>query len=229
MMNQTSRGFGSLTQNLAELVGVLATFLISAIALSWATGNLTVAPFATAVAVALCSTLLKRRKERWRDLGLARPLNWGQLVLGTALLVAVILVFINIVQPPLEAQLGRVDLSELGTIEGNLRLLVYFLFVSWVLAGLGEEALFRGFVMRRLTQLFGSTGGAAWIAAAGQALIFGLLHFYQGPSGMIIAAGIGLIFGMAYLALDNLWPCVIAHGVISTLSFTDLYLGGTLL
>jgi membrane protease YdiL (CAAX protease family) len=68
----------------------------------------------------------------------------------------------------------------------------------------------------------------AWaIALVVSAVIFGLGHAYQGPAGVIKTGAIGLAFGLAYLAVGrNLWPLIIAHGLIDTLDFVTHYLGG---
>jgi membrane protease YdiL (CAAX protease family) len=52
-------------------------------------------------------------------------------------------------------------------------------------------------------------------AAVGQAALFGAVHAYLGPRGVVNAAAIGLVAGGAYLADGrNPWPLVIAHGLV---------------
>jgi hypothetical protein len=47
------------------------------------------------------------------------------------------------------------------------------------------------------------------------------------PSGMLMTGATGLLFGAVFLVvLRNLWPLVIAHGLINTISFVDMFLNG---
>lgn len=97
---------------------------------------------------------------------------------------------------------------------------------AWVCGGFGEEMLNRGFIMTRFAQLLGG-GRWAWIAAMVlQAIPFALGHTYQGPVGMAGIFVAGVIFGAArLLCRGNLWPVMIAHGLLDTLGFFLMYTG----
>jgi membrane protease YdiL (CAAX protease family) len=57
-------------------------------------------------------------------------------------------------------------------------------------------------------------------------VLFGVVHLYQGLSGIVATGITGLVFGGLYLASGrNLWACVIAHGVLDTAGFVMMYLG----
>ena len=59
-----------------------------------------------------------------------------------------------------------------------------------------------------------------------QASLFGLGHAYLGPRGIMNAAAIGLVSGAVYWANGrNLWPLVIAHGLVDSVGLTMLRLG----
>jgi membrane protease YdiL (CAAX protease family) len=75
------------------------------------------------------------------------------------------------------------------------------------LAGLGEEALFRGVLQTWLAQHLGT--GAGWVLAS---VAFGLAH-YINRTYAIIATLIGLYLGWLYLATGNLLVPAIAHGL----------------
>jgi membrane protease YdiL (CAAX protease family) len=167
-------------------------------------------------------------RERWRDLGLRRPAHWGKAIaygIGTALFVQVSAFLILM---PLAVWFGvpLPDYSRFEAIRGNIPMLVGFLLVSWTTAGFGEEILMRGFMMGRLARLFGS-GRAGWIASlVAVSALFGLMHVYQGPIGVLMTGYAGLVMGTLYLACGrNLWPAIIAHGTTDTLSFVLLYTG----
>ena len=79
---------------------------------------------------------------------------------------------------------------------------------------------------RRSARLIGR-GRADWvIALLLTSLLFGIVHLYQGASGMITTGLSGLVFGLSYFAGGrNLWVPIIAHGVLDTLGFTLIFLG----
>ena len=71
---------------------------------------------------------------------------------------------------------------------------------------------------------FGGRRGAGLAAAFAQAVLFGLAHAYQGPTGILVTGSVGLAFGLLYLRLRTLWALVIAHGLIDTIGLVALYL-----
>lgn len=82
---------------------------------------------------------------------------------------------------------------------------------SFVLANvffvcLAEEALFRGYIQQRLSQLLGDKR-ALLIAA----LLFGLAHFSGGLLLMLFAAMTGVIYGLAWLWSGRLWVATLVH------------------
>ena len=63
------------------------------------------------------------------------------------------------------------------------------------------------------------------IALIAQAIIFGLIHVYQGPAGLVGTGLNGLIFGGLTLAARGcIWPAAIAHGSSNTIGILSLYL-----
>ena len=120
----------------------------------------------------------------------------------------------------------HLDAQIFAAIKGNLSLYLMILPCVWLFAAFGEEFLFRGYLMTRLAQIFGG-GRLGWaLAIVGQAIVFALEHWYQGPVGMV-PIGIGAVLtGVACVAWGrNLWPAIIAHGLVDTLGFTMLYQG----
>lgn len=57
-------------------------------------------------------------------------------------------------------------------------------------------------------------------------LLFGIVHAYQGLSGMVATGLTGLVFAAVYLATGrNLWAAIVAHGALDTAGFVMMYLG----
>jgi membrane protease YdiL (CAAX protease family) len=86
---------------------------------------------------------------------------------------------------------------------------------TWLLAilfgvvGITEEIIFRGYLIPRLEEIFGSTA----LAVIMQAIFFGLVHSYQGFLGMATTLVLGLIFGMVFAKNRSIWPLALAHGI----------------
>jgi membrane protease YdiL (CAAX protease family) len=94
----------------------------------------------------------------------------------------------------------------------------------WTTVAFGEEMQFRGFAFSRLERLFGGGRGGAAGALLGQALIFGLLHSYQGVGGMVSTSLLGLVLGGVFLiSRRNLVACILLHGLMDTLSLTAVF------
>jgi membrane protease YdiL (CAAX protease family) len=56
--------------------------------------------------------------------------------------------------------------------------------------------------------------------------IFGIVHWVEGPLGIMNTFIMGLILGAVYLRSGrNLWITIIAHGLANSIRFLFLYLG----
>ena len=190
------------------------------------TGWLALAPvLAMALPLLAATAFLYRSGTTWRDLGFLRAMPFGRFVrLALGATVGAFVVTGFLVTPVLR-ELGAppVDASLLvDAIEGNTAVYLLFLFpVTWGSAAFGEELLARGFLLQRFSLLLGTTGGMVM-----QALVFALGHGYQGFTGMVNLFVVGLVLGYVYLRSGrNLWPVIVAHGLINTLSITLVYLG----
>lgn len=175
------------------------------------------------IAAVVC---LRSGGESWAALGLTRqrPLRMGLVALGCAILGYVVAAIGTVVATRV---LGWAPMQsgQIGAVAGNLPMLLGMLAIAWSTAAFGEELLFRGFLLGRLRALLGGGLGVGIVAAFVQALLFGLAHAYQGPTGILATGLIGLVFGLLYLRLRTLWPLVIAHGLIDTVGLLALYAG----
>lgn len=113
-----------------------------------------------------------------------------------------------------------------GDVAGNLPHYLLWLGIVWTAAAFGEEMFFRGYLVTRLQTVFSGGWLASVLAVAVSALIFGYGHFYyQGWRGAVVTCGIGLAFGAMFLLFKrNLWPLILLHGVIDTLTFTAIFM-----
>lgn len=93
-----------------------------------------------------------------------------------------------------------------------------FVFLS-IVAGLGEEVAFRGYVLSQ----FASLGLSPWGAAIASAVPFGALHAYQGWWGVFRTGFLGFAFASSVVLSGSLWPAVIAHAGLDVVG--GLWLG----
>ena len=95
--------------------------------------------------------------------------------------------------------------------------------VAWLAAGLGEELIYRGFLMDRLERLRG-IGNSTAVVLIVQAVLFGLPHGYQGAGGMVLTGSIGLLLGWVRLRFGgNLVVAVLAHAAVDTIMMSLAY------
>lgn len=116
----------------------------------------------------------------------------------------------------LEEQLA--EATEKFTSFNNFGEFLFGFFVISVLAGIGEEIMFRGVLQNSLHKLTKNPHIAIWISA----FIFGAIHmqFY----GLVPRMLLGAVFGYLYVWSGNIWYPIIAHmannGIAVIMSYT---------
>jgi len=172
--------------------------------------------------------ILRRTGAGWGFIGLGRPKSWKRTIaLGVGLGLGLQLAATFGLEPILQYFTGEEpDLSRFDAFKGNVGQLVLYLAISWTTAGVGEEIIWRGWAMTGIAKLMGE-GRAAWLVALiASSILFGFLHLYQGPAGMLSTGLVGLSFGIVYLATGrNLWVPILCHAIMNSISFVMLFLG----
>lgn len=161
-----------------------------------------------------------------------KPIGFGRhrlkstLVWGIGIAVAVT-AFGEVVQPLIEQLLGmRSDYSGYGALAGNAKAALQLFAFALASAAIGEEILFRGFLLHQLTAILGCGNGARWASIVAGGAIFGVAHLIQGPLGVLNTAIVGVIFGWAWFRSGrNLWALILAHALIDSYGIGMLYLG----
>lgn len=178
------------------------------------------------MALLMIQGLLWLRRSSWREFGLRRPKSWTRtalLVIGGVLTIHIL---VGRILSPLVVDLTNqpVDISRFDALRGNLEALITGLIIVWTLAAFGEEMIFRGFVLNRIAGLFDHKKTRWIIALVVTSILFGLGHFYQGLSGVILTGIVGVIYVLAYLAdRCNLWTPILIHGLYDTSAFLIIY------
>lgn len=130
-----------------------------------------------------------------------------------------------LIDPLLERHIGGGrDLSRFSEVEGSIEGLLIALALSWTFAAFGEEIAYRIVMLRGLVSALGQGRAAIVAAVVIQAVVFGLVHLYQGPAGAVGATISGLVFGIVTVAgRGSIWPAALAHGANNTIGLIALY------
>lgn len=178
--------------------------------------------------LALGWTSLALRGSSWRELGFRLGPQWRRwLLVGIAAGLGMEMLELFVTQPILVALTGKMpDLSEVAAIKGDATLFAVALALTWTLAAIGEELVWRGYVLNRAAWLLGGGRWGQALALAAMSLAFGLAHAYQGITGVTENALAGLMLGGLYLASGrNLLAPIIAHGITDTVDVTLIFTG----
>jgi len=171
---------------------------------------------------------LRLRDGGWSAMGFRRPESWRRIVL-IAVAAAVVRIGVDeLAISPLAERLwpARETPDEAAEIVSNLPLALQWLGIVWTFAAFGEEISYRGYLLTRAADVGERTKAAYWIAVLLVSVLFGIGHYWNGPSGMLSSGFAGLVLGSAYmLAGRNLWASILAHGLIDTTLLVAVYLG----
>ncbi|GJM32572.1 MAG: hypothetical protein DHS20C18_15730 [Saprospiraceae bacterium] len=101
----------------------------------------------------------------------------------------------------------RKDLSFLPKTGLEFR---HFIFLSFS-AGICEEIVFRGFFVSYFYALLLPLNFPAWTAVLVPAILFGLVHYYQGWKAVMKIVLMAIIFGLIFLWSGSLWWLILLH------------------
>lgn len=174
---------------------------------------------------------LRLRGQGWAHLGMPirKPSRgdilsalWKSVIVFVLAMIGFIfgsIVMANIVGIPEPA-----DMSGYNYMYGNLPLLLISLLGVYIVSSIGEEAIYRGFLITRIQELSPDTRRIRVIAVLASALIFGLIHYDWGPMGVGQTTFMGLVLAITYLKTGrNLWINILAHAYMDTILIAQMY------
>lgn len=85
-----------------------------------------------------------------------------------------------------------------------------------VTAGICEEICYRGYLMAWIESL--APGLGTWGAALGSSVLFGIVHAYQGPKGILRTGFVGLLFAGLYVLTGSLWLPILLHALVDLMT-----------
>jgi len=120
------------------------------------------------------------------------------------------------------------DMSAYDYFKDNIGLLLLSLAGIYIVSSFGEEVIYRGFLITRITELVGNSKWGRVFAVLISAIIFGLAHYGWGPMGIVQTFFMGLVLGICYLWLKKkLWILVLAHAYMDTILILQLFMAGS--
>jgi membrane protease YdiL (CAAX protease family) len=175
---------------------------------------------------------IKLRGQKWSDFGL----TFGRIrlkesfrifllsllvcVLGAAGYMLGTLVMANISGMPESA-----DMSVYEYLYNNIYMLILTLIGVYIISSFGEEVVYRAFLINRISELGLDTKYGKMATVLISAVIFGLVHYTWGPTGMVSTGVFGLVMGICYLKFKKkLWILVLAHAYLDTFLLVQVYM-----
>lgn len=158
-----------------------------------------------AVAILLLYVAFVERRP-FSSLGFHKPriLDIVLAIIAGILLVAGIVLIYSVVFPLLHLQMNA------GEMKSLLATPFWYRFMLVTRAAVGEELLFRGYPIPRLSELCGSR----WIAAVLSWVAFTYAHLSSWGAAQLIVAGYGgLLLTILFLWRRNLWANMLAHWI----------------
>lgn len=202
------RGFGPL-----GIIAMLAILLSGNVILV----NMVVLP----VGAVLILLWVRLSETPWHAIGYVRPKNWiVTLAAGLAFGIAFKLLLKAIVMP----LLGAPPINQAyHFLAGNTAILPAAV-LAMLVAGFGEETVFRGYMFERLGKILGSSNRVKAATVLITSAWFAIGHYSnQGIPGVQQAAITGLTFGTVFAVTGRLWLLIIAHAAFDLTALAIIY------
>jgi membrane protease YdiL (CAAX protease family) len=202
------RGFGP-----AGLFGIVVILL---------SGTIRLGQVVVPVGAILVLVWARLSRTPWREIGYVRPQSWiGSLLIGVAFGAVFKLLMKAIVMP----LLGAPAINQTYHYFAGNRAMLPAGILAMLVAGFGEETVFRGFLFERLGKLLGSSAGAKSAIVLTTTVVFGLAHYPdQGLPGVEQALFTGFAFGAIFAATGRLWMLMCAHAAFDLTALALIYL-----
>lgn len=166
---------------------------------------------------------LRKEAKTLRDIGLAKNGLSVKIVLIGIVSALIWVGFMQFIYIPTIKHLFVVpDYTEYNFIRGSISKLLMIITAAWLIGGLYEEIVFRGYIQFLLDKRF--TKSTMFWSVIVTSVLFGLYHWQQGIFGVISAVLGGLFWGMLCKKFDNnLWIPILSHAIFDTITLVLIY------
>jgi uncharacterized protein len=158
----------------------------------------------------------------WHVIGFIRPKSWiGSLAIGIVFGCAFKLLMKAVVMPLLGADPINQAYHYLA---GNTAALPEMILTLIIVAGFGEETVYRGWMFERLGKLLGIAVWARTLTVLLTSIVFGLAHYtVQGRAGAEQAIITGLVFGTIFAVTHRIFLVMVAHAAFDLMALAIIY------
>lgn len=175
---------------------------------------------------------IKLRGQTWADFGLTfGRINFkGSLKIFLRSLLVCILglagyVLGSIIMANISGMPESADMSNYEYFHDNIFMLIITLVGVYIVSSFGEEVVYRAFLINRISELGLDSKYGKVATVLISAVIFGLVHFEWGPTGVVSTGLMGLVMGIFYLKFKKkLWILVLAHAYMDTILLVQVYM-----
>jgi CAAX protease family protein len=205
----------------AQLRGFGVTGIVAIVVIMLA-GNIV---FSNMVAIPLGAVLVltwaRLSLTPLREIGYAKPNNWLVTITGGIVFGVAFKILMKAIIMPL---LGADPINHSYHFLAGNKFLLPTAIVAMLVAGFGEETVFRGFMFERMGKFFGDSRGSKILIVLFTSLLFGLSHYsIQGWTGVEQAIITGVAFGTIFAATRNIWVVMIAHAFFDLTALAIIY------
>jgi membrane protease YdiL (CAAX protease family) len=109
-------------------------------------------------------------------------------------------------------------------LAGNTAALPGMILAFIIVAGFGEETLYRGWMFERLGKLLGKAVWARTLTVLLTSVVFGLAHYSgQGLAGAEQAIITGLVFGTIFAVTGRIFLVMVVHAAFDLMALAIIY------
>ena len=176
-------------------------------------------------------TGIKLRGQKWSDFGLTFGrinLKGSLRIFLRSLLVCILglsgYILGSIIMANISGMPESADMSNYEYFHDNIFMLIITLIGVYIVSSFGEEVVYRAFLINRISELGLDSKYGKMATVLISAVIFGLVHFEWGPTGIVSTGLMGLVMGIFYLKFKKkLWILVLAHAYMDTILLVQVY------
>ena len=188
---------------------------------------------ANIIMISLVWISLRRRGKVWKDIGLSFAFQgwrdvWRVTLKSLLVFLAGMVGFMlgSIIMVNISGVPESADMSGYAFLTKNIAWLPLMLAGVWTASSIGEEIIYRGYLITRLSDVFPTLKYKDGIGVLVSAVIFGLAHYQWGVTGIVQTALMGLALGICYIKMNRrLLILIFAHAYMDTILMVQIFLG----